>query len=426
MQTELSTASSIECDLVKSPHPLEEIAARISRANVGGVQLTHKVAEHSGSSPNETLAPAEAVRAALAAPIDFPPLAAGIVPGDRVAIAIDESIPRVGEVTRGAIEAFQNAGVEGDSISVVSCDSATNQACRDACAAEEAAGVKFVVHDPDDAENLCMIGVSRRRKEPLLVNRVIFDADVVLPIGCARVNGRGPYESLFPRFSSIDAIRRYRTPTDIDSATDEKARTRETNEAGRMIGPQLVVEVIPGSGESVANVLAGEPTAVAQASAELSRQRWSLESPQQVGLVIATVTGGPESQNWTSVGRALATAERLIEDGGAVAICSNLSEPPGHSLGRLIGNPDLEAVARKISHDHDADSWAAWQVAKALQRGPVYFLSQLDTETVEDLGLAPVEDIEELVRLTARQDSFVVIEDSQNAVVRLSDTADEP
>jgi nickel-dependent lactate racemase len=411
--------------LVKSPHPIDEIATRISRANGGGVRLTHESAGQNGSRSDHVPSPSEATVAALSQPIDFPPLAAGIVPGDRVAIAIDESIPCVGEIARGAIRALESADVEHECISVVSCDGATNKICREACTAEEASGVKFVVHDPDDAENLCMVGVSKRRKEPLLVNRTIFDADVVLPIGCARVNGRGAYESLFPRFSSADAIRRYRTPTNLDSPAEQEARTRETDEAGWLIGVQMVVEVIPGSGESVAHVLAGEPTAVAEKSAELSRERWILESPQQVNLVIATVTGGPESQTWANVGRALATAEPLTTENGAVAICSNLNEPPGHSLGRLIGNPDLEAAERKISHDQDADSWAAWQLAKALQRGPVYFLSQLDAETVEDMGLAPIEDIDELVRLAARQHNFVLVEDSQNAVIRLAGNGDE-
>ena len=121
----------------------------------------------------------------------------------------------------------------------------------------------------------------------------------------------------------------------------------------------------------------------------------------------------------------LEMAEHLVEDGGSVAICSNLSEPPGQSLGRLIGNTDLHKVERKISHDHATDSWPAWQLARALQRGPVYFLSQLDAETVEDLGLAPVESVEELVRLAARSESFVVVEDSQNAVVTLAGQSNE-
>ena len=54
---------------------------------------------------------------------------------------------------------------------------------------------------------------------------------------------------------------------------------------------------------------------------------------------------------------------------------------------------------------------------RALQRGPVYFLSQLDAETVEDMGLAPMADVAELTRLASRHDSVIVLPDSQHAVV---------
>jgi hypothetical protein len=94
-------------------------------------------------------------------------------------------------------------------------------------------------------------------------------------------------------------------------------------------------------------------------------------------------------------------------------------------LGRLIGSTDLEKTERKISRDHGADSWPAWQLARALQRGPVYLLSQLPPETVEDMGLAPVTDIAELARLAGRHESFVVIEDSQHAVVTVDGEGDE-
>jgi nickel-dependent lactate racemase len=284
--------------------------------------------------------------------------------------------------------------------------------------------VKFVVHDPDDEQNLCWVGASKRG-ESIVINRTIFDADLVLPIGCARINGRGVFESLFPQFSNSEAIRRYRTPTQIESPAERASRLRETNEAGWLVGVSMVVEVVPGAGESAAHVLAGEPRAVARVSQQLSEQQWSMESPQQVSLMIATLSGSPESQTWANVGRALATAEQLVEEGGAVAICSNLSEPPGHSLGRLIGNADLEAAERRISNDHDSDSWPALKLARALQRGPVYFLSQLSDETVEDLGLAPIENIDDLVRLAERYESFAIVEDSQNVVVTLAGTADE-
>jgi hypothetical protein len=51
----------------------------------------------------------------------------------------------------------------------------------------------------------------------------------------------------------------------------------------------------------------------------------------------------------------------------------------------------------------------------------VYFLSQLSTETVEDMGLAPVTDVEELMRLASRHESVVVLADSQHAVATVVD-----
>jgi hypothetical protein len=145
-----------------------------------------------------------------------------------------------------------------------------------------------------------------------------------------------------------------------------------------------------------------------------------------VGLVIATIAGGTEAQTWANVARALAAAESILEEnGGAVAICSNLSEPTGRSLGRLISSPDLDTAARKIYHDHDVDSWTALHLIRALQRGPVYFMSQLDSETVEEMGLAPVESVDELVRLASRAESFAVIEDAQHTMVRVAEAGND-
>jgi hypothetical protein len=171
-------------------------------------------------------------------------------------------------------------------------------------------------------------------------------------------------------------------------------------------------------------VIAGEPQAVMERAAQLCREQWALLSPQRVSLVIATVTGGPEAQTWNNVGRALAVTERLVAEGGAVAICSNLEQPPGESLGRLIGADDLADTERRLLRDHADDSWPAWLLARALQRGPVYFLSQLNTEIVEDMGLAPVADLAELMRLAGRHESVAILADSQHAVATVAGEED--
>jgi hypothetical protein len=411
--------------MVKILHPIDDIAGNISSANGHRVRLTRKSGAKRAANQGAALVdPQSAVIRALAEPLEFPPLAAGIVPGDRVAIALDDTIPRAGEIVRGVVESLERAGIETDAISIVTTDAKTSQSLLESLAARAPATPRFEVHDPEDKANLCLVGLNKRQ-EPLLVNRTIFDADIVLPIGLARVNGNGAYDSLFPQFSDAEAIRRHRTPESLTNARGLTEMAHEADEAGWLIGVPMVIEVVPGPGETVAHVLAGGPQAVARQCEVLCRREWSLHCPRQVDLAIATITGGAPSQTWANVGRALAAAESVLEADGAIAICSNLDAPPGESLGRLIGTTDLEKTERKISHDQGEDSWPAWQLARALQRGPVYLLSQLAAETVEDMGLAPIADIAELARLAGRHESFVLIEDSQHAIVTVDDEGNE-
>lgn len=411
-------ASNIERQLVKPLHPVEQIAQRLKEADGDGVRLSHLAAMKASKNGDGAIEPASAVVEALALPLDFPPLAAGIVPGDRVAIAVERDVSCLTEVLRGAIESIRQAGIEPADISVVLEDAETAELCRSVFGDETAP--TFVVHAPADETNLCLVGATKRG-EPLLVNRTIFEADLVLPIGCARVGVKNVYNSLYPRFSDVAALGKYRSPAQRETIANRTAKRSEVDEAGWMIGVQMTVQVVPGAGEKVAHVVAGEPQAVAQRSETLCREQWLLQSERRVGLVVATITGGTLAQTWVNVGRALASVEGLLAEDGAIAICSNLKEKPGHSLGRLIGDPDLDTAPRKVFHDHDADSLTAWYLTRALQRGPVYFMSQLRTELVEDMGLAPVDNVEDLVRLASRHESFAVLNDAQHAVVVVND-----
>ena len=90
-------------------------------------------------------------------------------------------------------------------------------------------------------------------------------------------------------------------------------------------------------------------------------------------------------------------------------------------MGHLVGNSNWEQLERGVRNDPAVDSWPAWQLARALQRGPVYFLSQLDDELVEEMGLAPVPSLDQLARLARQHESCIVLDDSQYAVATVAD-----
>jgi hypothetical protein len=52
-------------------------------------------------------------------------------------------------------------------------------------------------------------------------------------------------------------------------------------------------------------------------------------------------------------------------------------------------------------------------------------MSQLDAETVEDLGMAPVAGVEELARLAHRHDRYIMLDDAQHAVATVTGEEDE-
>jgi nickel-dependent lactate racemase len=360
---------------------------------------------------------------ALKAPLNYPSLADGTVPGDRLAIAVDDTLPSLASIVRGTIDAAIVAGIEAEAIFVVATSAAALNAVRGElthCASE---GIQFVRHDPDDQTNLCFAGTILKG-ERLLVNRTIFEADIVLPIGCARLpecGDGGLFSSLFPRFSDAETISRFRVPAHFDTANGQAAARRRIEEAGWLLGVPLVIEVVPGGEGSVAAVVAGEPRAVAAHCEQLCRQRWAFTASRRASLVIASITGDATEQSWDNIGRALAAADGLVGPCGAVAICSDLDAQLGASLAQLSGNSDWEAFERAAHRSHESDSRAAWQLARALQRGPVYFLSQLEDEVVEELGLAPIADFEQLARLASHHESCIVLDDSQYAVATVAD-----
>lgn len=355
---------------------------------------------------------------ALTEPLEFPPLEAALVPDDRVAIAVGSNLPQIAEIMQGAMRAFELAGIESSAIDVVLADSAD-----EAGLAGQLGEARITIHDPADGKQLCFVGLTSVGRE-LRINRQLFEADFILPLTCARHrderDARGVFDGLFPRFADEETIRRFRQLESWTSSSRNEALTKETSEAGWMIGSPLVVEVVPQRGDNVAAVLAGDPKAVAAESQRHCSKVWASEFAEPAGLVVAVVGGDRREQTWDSLARALAAAARVADEDAAVAIVCDINFPLGKSLSRLVRSDDRDAVRRKLMGDTTDDNWCAWELTQALDRGPVYLFSGIGAEKVEELGVAPIANKEELGRLVSRSSSCIVLEDAQHIVASIS------
>ncbi len=368
--------------------------------------------------------PAGALKAALAEPLGFPPLRQAVIPDDRVAIVLDRSLPRAAELVAVVVAAMLEIGVSPDMISVIrppNEGSADGEDPRGELPPELAGQVALVTHDPDNSDAVGYLAADEAG-EPIVVHRAVLEADVVIPIGCT--GGRGtpdelsPYGLLFPTFSDSATQRRFRVRGEKPAESSSTGKLiEEVDRVGWLLGVVFAVQVIPGSAEGVLHVLAGAVEPVHRRGQELFQAVWHSTAPARASLVVAGIPGGANRQTWRNVGRALAAAEALVDDGGAIAVCCELTDKPPPALAWLVEERSRDAALQRIDKHRPPGTLAAMELARAQERAKIYLLGNLDQVLVEDLEIAHISKPAELVRLFGRHRSCTLLDNASRAIV---------
>jgi nickel-dependent lactate racemase len=368
---------------------------------------------------------AAAMKAALEQPLDYPSLGQCTTPGDRVAIAVGAEVPQVAKVTAAIVQALLASGVDADGLTILQSTGETGSSAEDPCsllATTVAERIRVRTHDPADRRNLAYLAASETG-EPILLNRMLTDADVVLPVGVMqpdRATGYyGIHTALYPEFSDFKTQARFRKHDRFSDNGHHRELRHEVNHVAWLLGVNFTVQIVPAAGDEVLHVLAGQSDAVRHRGHELYRDAWTWPVTERAELVIAAIEGGPSHQTWENLGRVLESAGRLVDDGGAIAVCCELAATPGPAVQRLMGAPGRDAALRHIRRDNPRDLLPALQLARALESHRVYLLSRLDAELVEGLEMIPVESPDDICRLAQRSRSCLVVANAVRAIVRV-------
>jgi len=364
--------------------------------------------------------PAAAALAALKSPRGFPPLAEATVPGDRVVLALEKGVPQAAALVQAVFQVLIERGLAPEDITLL-----TPAADPDGpdphglVPAKYRKATKYETHDPDSRDHLSYLAVGEG-DEPIYMNRSICDADVVVPIGCIRAAGaldyHGVFGGLFPTFAGRKLLDKSFAESLTINRKHEAAQRAMIDQAGWLLGVQFTLQVTPGPGGTVLDVLAGLPSEVYMAGEAIYEQAWTFRVPQSAPLVVAAIDGA-EEQTWDNVARALNTAARVATPDGAIAICTSLSELPGPTMRQYASAPDSRTALKRIHKQRLTDSLPAAALVRALSQGRVYFLSKLEESTVEELGMAPIASGAELSRLVSRFPGCILIDNAQYALV---------
>ena len=197
---------------------------------------------------------AELIRTALEAPRDFPPLRQTVVPGDRVTIAMDPSIPDGSVILTAIAETLQEAGARAEGLTVLLPSASSEELER-----LLPHGTTVVVHDPADRSALAYLATTKEGRR-IYLSRHLTDADVVVPVGRVGFDPIlgycGPWSVLFPeltdRATIADHRSRLRGDEDARSAGWAQTNREESLEVSWLLGTLFHVGVIPAPRDSSA------------------------------------------------------------------------------------------------------------------------------------------------------------------------------
>jgi nickel-dependent lactate racemase len=355
-------------------------------------------------------------------------LSRATAPADRVTIAVGEAVPQSDKLAAAAIRSLAEAGVAADGIGLLRTPRDAAEGVGDpAVWLPEALyrDISLLTHDPTRSRDLAYLA-ALDNGERVVLNRAIVDADIVVPIGCVRSPGtpgdHGVHGAVYPTFADQRTIERFRSPRALNDRGRTKRRVVETvDQVGWMLGIMLTIQVVPGEANRVLGVLAGHAAAVAEQGRALYDAAWRNQAPRRADLVIAAIPGPPAEQTWENFGRALASADALVEDEGLIAICCDLEGELGPALRQLAGAASRHEALHDLRRQHSPDAQAAAQLAHTQDRAAVYLLSRLEPSLVEDLEMIPITSSDDLAHLALRHHRAAVLANAPRAIVTVEE-----
>lgn len=366
-----------------------------------------------------------AVAAAIGNPLDYPPLAQAIVPGDRVTIVLDRDTPQSAEIVAALWDALQERGIRAEDVALIhpaSWRGGRPVDPRTSLPEAVADAVAWSVHDPlrNDA---CGYLASTASGDRIYLSRTLIDADLVICVGAITFDPtlgyRGTLSSVYPGLSTADAMRRAVGEGHVELEPDNPRPLRElADEVGWLLGMAFAVQVVPAARGGVAEVLAGTSEAVLARGKERLKSHWEVDLPARAELVIATVDQDASGHGWPQVTAALETARQVVTRDGRIVLLTELADLPTEGIELIREAHTPHEALKPIREQAQADRAEALRLAQTLDRANVYLLSQLPDDLVEGLFMVPVSSAEEARRIMEGAQDCVVLGAAQHAYVR--------
>lgn len=350
---------------------------------------------------------------AIASPAHGPPLAAHVVPGDRVVVALAGPVPQAPAVVAAVAVGLAAAGVAPLDVTILEAPRLDEGRTTGPVPHPVAGALAF---DPAlDAATSYLAADEAAR--PLYLARALVDADVVVAVGAwgwnAALGGRSPEGELWPSFARLDCRR------DLTLALARRGRhalpdwKSAMQEVVWQLGVCASLRLVPGRRDTLAAARFGLPDEAGRLAREAALA-WCPHVAVPVDLTVASLAD--PAGGFAAVTRAVAAAARITRPGGTVCVAGRVAAGPGIIFERWRQGAPLERLVHEAAALGDpalvADALETRLFARALGDRRLVLLTDLDADAVEELGFGHAAGPEAVERLSHRAASLAVLHEA--------------
>jgi len=272
-----------------------------------------------------------------------------------VIISEDQTRPSLaGLVALPLINELNRLGISDEEIEVVigrgTHREPTQEEIREKLGEEVVSRVKVSVHDPDDKDNLVIVGTTSRGT-PCWANRKVVDAGFKVGIGTINPHyfagyGGGP-KIVLPGISSRDTIRHnhvmIREPGTVQGKMEGNPLWEDMLEAARLVGLDMKIDCLLNSEKQIYKVFAGDVEAAHKEAVKGLIEVYGAAVPKMAEVTITSAF--PLETNLIQSGKAILLADSITKAGGTVILLSACPDGAGPLMYETLAErPDSEQV----------------------------------------------------------------------------------
>jgi nickel-dependent lactate racemase len=274
------------------------------------------------------------------------------------------------------------------------------------------------IHDHNPQKNLTFIGKTHNGTS-IFVNSQVARAELKIGLGCIMPHELAGYTGgssiIIPGVAGQETINQNHCligTFDAEFGKIEGNTIREDmEEAAKLVGLDLIINVILNTKNEIVKVVAGEPIKAHHFGISLSKQVYGVKIPKKADIVITQ--SNPKDGTFGKAMKALFAAYLALKNEGTIiflASCKNGISSSSIFRKMLLQNPSSDLLFQFIEKGElPGESCVLYLFSKVKQHRIIVVTDGLSQSEVEQMGLEFAPTLDEAIRRITDQNPEVII-----------------